>query len=192
MPKEPTYEDLDRLVRREVRCCVSALVSTLAKAAHGAIASPDHRNPYLDENISGVMYLADQAAELAAPILDYEEAAREHIFDLPRDEVVDYLESAGFAVYDDESDATLQEAMWQGIRPNASEFCAQHNVEPYDREVYEHWVVSNWLADKLAARGEKVDKDFAGLAVWARTTTGQSIACDSVIADIWRDLHKDD
>ena len=57
--------------------------------------------------------------------------------------------------------------------------------EPYEREVFEHWIVSKWLADQLAANGEKIDDDFAGMVVWARTTTGQDIALDRVICDIY-------
>ena len=50
--------------------------------------------------------------------------------------------------------------------------------------------MSDWLADKLIAMGEKVDKDFAGICVWARTTTGQAIYCDSVIQDLVADLDR--
>lgn len=60
--------------------------------------------------------------------------------------------------------------------------------EPYEWEVFEHWAVSSWLADKLEAQGEKVDRDFAGLNVWARTTTGQGIANDSCILAIAKEL----
>jgi len=60
--------------------------------------------------------------------------------------------------------------------------------EPYQREVYEHWIVSDWLADRLAEKGEKIDNDFAGMTVWARTTTGQGIASDSVIEAIHAEL----
>ncbi len=68
------------------------------------------------------------------------------------------------------------------------DFCLGEGLEPYAREVYEHWIVSDWLADLLAEKGEKVDKDFAGLTVWARTTTGQGIASDSVIEAIHAEL----
>jgi hypothetical protein len=44
-------------------------------------------------------------------------------------------------------------------------------------------------ADKLEAAGEKVDKDFAGLCIWARTTTGQTIYCDGVIERIYAETH---
>ena len=51
------------------------------------------------------------------------------------------------------------------------------------REIFEHWVVTRWMADTLRERGEVV-VDFMNLDVWARTTTGQSIALDGVIRDI--------
>lgn len=68
--------------------------------------------------------------------------------------------------------------------------CATTPRQTQSNEVFEHWIVSDWLAEKLAAKGEKVDTDFAGLTVWARTTTGQGIASDSVIQDIVADLNK--
>lgn len=56
-------------------------------------------------------------------------------------------------------------------------------------EAYEHWIVSNWLADRLEARGEMVSKDVYGLTVWGRAATGQAIFLDGVMADIYDDLH---
>ena len=60
------------------------------------------------------------------------------------------------------------------------------NLDPaeYAREVYEHWAVSTWLAEKLTANGETV-RDFGGLNIWLRTTTGQAISMDQVICDIY-------
>lgn len=66
----------------------------------------------------------------------------------------------------------------------AQEACEDAGIEPYEREIFEHWIISNWLADKLAEKGERVDKDFFGLVVWGRTTTGQAIYLDSVIEEI--------
>lgn len=68
------------------------------------------------------------------------------------------------------------------------ELCNEQDIEPYDREVFEHWAVTDWFADQLIKHGEKVDKDFAGLCVWARTTTGQAIAADYVLERIAADL----
>lgn len=52
-------------------------------------------------------------------------------------------------------------------------------------EAYEHWVVSDWLAGKLEAKGEMVLRDFLGLTIWGRTCTGQAISLDYVIEQIY-------
>ena len=55
-------------------------------------------------------------------------------------------------------------------------------------EALEHWVVSDWLADKLEAYGELITKDFLGLTIWGRTCSGQAIMLDYVISQICNDL----
>jgi hypothetical protein len=75
------------------------------------------------------------------------------------------------------------------VEDAARDACEIDDIEPHEREVYEHWIVSDWLADKLAEKGERVDKDFAGMTVWARTTTGQAISIDSVIEEITADVN---
>jgi len=51
-------------------------------------------------------------------------------------------------------------------------------------EVFEHWIISPWLAQRLCERGELVAKvwDFW---VWGRQCTGQAILLDSVVCDIY-------
>ena len=151
----------DDLVRREVFYCVSSLVHTLA-TNYGAGA-----------NLDALDALAEQAFELSAPLLDYEEAAAD----------------AGWKWSDDAHcfyHGDFDDCM------SAQEACDMSGIEPFEREVFEHWIVSDWLADKLEERGEKVDRDFAGMTVWARTTTGQAIAMDYVIEQIAADLNKPD
>lgn len=116
--------------------------------------------------------LCEQARELSYPLEDWEDAAREAGF-LETD-------SGITEPSDDDPDSwnTWQEA------------CEARDIEPHQREIYEHWIVSDWFADKLAEKGEKIDKDFAGLTVWGRTTTGQAIYMDSVVQDICRDLNE--
>lgn len=114
--------------------------------------------------------LCDQAYELSMPIEDFEEAAFQE----------------GWHGADKLADAPVLSdghVDWQAL-------CEENGIEPYCREVFEFWIVSDWLADKLIKHGEKVDKDFAGLTVWARTTTGQGIASDSVIEAIVSELNK--
>ena len=114
---------------------------------------------------------AEQAFDLAAPIPDYEEAALQHGWAYDRLQEV-------WVHPDVESPAVNQE-----------DACEQSGIEPHDREVFEHWIVSDWLADRLETRGEKVDRDFLGLVVWARTTTGQVICMDSILEAIANDVN---
>ncbi len=152
-------ERADRLVRNEVNVCLSSLVATLAGGVGAVRALPGWRHTgagSLDE-------LCNQAFELCSPVLDYEEAAMQ----------------AGW---------TLKDGGWS--HPvNAGEYekgaedllCDENSLEPYEYEIFEHWSVSQALHDDLAALGERVDNDFAGMCVWGRTTTGQGIAQDSII-----------
>jgi len=71
------------------------------------------------------------------------------------------------------------------------ELCEDEGIDAndYRPDVYEHWLVSNWLAGKLENHGEKVIRDFFGFnAVWCRTTTGQMISMDSVIWKIAEEM----
>lgn len=55
--------------------------------------------------------------------------------------------------------------------------------ESEPQEIYEWWLVSDWLADKLAERGHPVCRNYA-LGLWGRCTTGQAIALDHGIQEI--------
>ncbi|QIG74365.1 hypothetical protein EVC08_053 [Rhizobium phage RHph_N65] len=155
----------EQLVTREVHYCVSSLVSTLAKHDGQSLDLPSNDD---------LAQLTEQAFELALAIDDYEEAAIQEGWTRNAHNGM-FIAPVGsetrMADYDD----------WR-------ELCEDNDIEPYQREVFEHWIVSDWLADKLAEKGEKVDKDFAGMTVWARTTSGQGIAADSVIQAIAADL----
>lgn len=153
---------IKQMVQREVRCCVSSLVSTLAQGFGSKTP-----NAELDE-------LIEQAWELAAPIPDYEEAAIQSGWTVePRDKRVFVNAAANEMAWADPDGA----CGWEDL-------CAEFNLEPIECEVFEHWSVSSWLAEKLLEHGEKVDQDFAGMCVWARTTTGQGIGSDGVIERI--------
>lgn len=156
----------DQIVAQEVLCNLSWLVATLATGISG-IYEPGRGK-------SDLLELAEQAYELIAPIDDWEEAAFQ----------AGWTRNAhnGMFVAPAGSDIRLADyETWQ-------ELCEANDIEPYQREVYEHWAVTEWFADKLEAHSEKVDRDFAGLIVWARTTSGQSIAADYVLERIVRKL----
>ena len=66
----------------------------------------------------------------------------------------------------------------------------QYNLtddEAEAQEIYEWWIVSSWLLEKLEAHGEPVLKtDFGDW--WGRTCTGQAILLDSVIEEIFKEM----
>ena len=173
MTTETLEQTAERIVRQEVRLCLSYLVSTLAAGI--SIDAPGLHK--VSEQTRSLLELTEQAAELAAPVDDYEEAAiQEGWKEQPR-------EPDGQHIFKDTTDGqTWCAADWRTL-------CHDLDIKPYQRDVFEHWAVSDWLADKLIERGEKVDKDFAGLCVWARTTSGQMISMDSVIEAIAREIH---
>lgn len=60
---------------------------------------------------------------------------------------------------------------------------APNDPDAEPSEAYEHWLVSDWLADKLREKGEMVG-EVCGLMIWGRCTTGQVIYMDHVIQEI--------
>lgn len=61
------------------------------------------------------------------------------------------------------------------------------DLSPIYPEIYEWWIVSPFLAGKLAAYGQTVLDDGMN-RYWGRCTTGQAILLDRVISEICRDM----
>lgn len=152
-----------RLVEQEVHLCLSMLVSPLAQA--------------YGEAKGDLGELAEQAFELCCGVPDYEEAAIQAGWQL------DASTDKWWNPKDDDG------SRYVNGEHAFTRICEDHNLDPYEREIFEHWAVSKWLGEQLAAKGERVDFDFASLVVWGRTTTGQAIYCDRVIEEITEELH---
>ena len=73
-------------------------------------------------------------------------------------------------------------AGWEGV-------AEQEEIEPYQVDALEHYLVSPFLAERLTKNDEIINLDFYGLVLWGRTTSGQAIYCDSVIRRIALQLH---
>ena len=67
-----------------------------------------------------------------------------------------------------------------------SAFDANGWDRPDGSEIFEHWLVTGWLARHLREQGESVVDDVVGLTVWGRATTGQAIYADAVLQRIAR------
>lgn len=160
------------LVPREVMACVSQLVYDLSTCGYHSMVERTLNT------------LTDEAQELCYPVRDCEEAARAAGWttaDLTQDmKINEKLEG------DEEGQCASFEGSWE-------ELCDEYSIDTdeFDREVYEHWIVSDWLKERLEERGERVG-ELAGLTVWGRTTTGQAIYCDHVIRQIAIALHTDE
>lgn len=68
--------------------------------------------------------------------------------------------------------------------------CRDHDIDPDEDEVYEHWIVSNWLANKLKERGHTVG-EICGLTIWGRGCSGQAVALDRDIQQIALEIYRD-
>ena len=179
--QETIEQACERIVRQEVLCCVSGVVHTLA-SGYGTM----HRELQTNDPARVLLELTEKAFELQSPVLDWEEAASQNKWLCGGD-------GAGFwydgSVYESWKAALSDPASC--TYESAQELCEACDIEPYEWEVFEHWAVSQWLADALIAQGERVDTDFEGLCVWARTCTGQGIAQDSVIRRVVEKLRAD-
>lgn len=169
--------DVETMSRQNVYYCVSYLVSEMAK----------------DEKYQEDLW----------PVMgcdDWEEPGQWFIEnDMTLDQIkewfVDYASELKlvWAGHEYKSELELMRQRVSDTLESASEtLCDQFNIEPYQIEAYEHWIVSDWFADKLEAQGEMVLKDFHGLTIWGRTTTGQAIHMDSVICNIYNELNAGD
>lgn len=176
--QETIEQACERIVRQEVLCCVSGLVHTLASSLAngcGSLANSKTNGP----DLAG---LCEKAYELSCSVSDWEEAATQAGWTGP------HTDKYG-ATYFENATESSQNMTW--CAKDWESLCADFDIEPYEWEVFEHWAVTQWLADALIEQDERVDTDFEGLCVWARTTTGQGIAMDSVIRRIVEKLQAD-
>jgi hypothetical protein len=152
----------DQLVHNEIYCCLSGMVAELQRLG------PD------DDDVMELGYVDIGESERAEAISDGGYTIMQRLDDSW------YWGVNGLFSHDEYAGPfnTADEA--------AQDCIDSENLDPaeYQREVFEHWAVSNWLAEKLIANGETV-RDFGGLNIWLRTTTGQAISIDRVICDIY-------
>jgi len=79
----------------------------------------------------------------------------------------------------------IREKVWAMVttQEEFQKIVQDHNLDYDYDEVYEHYSISDWLARKLSDEGE-ITGEVAGLTVWGRCCTGQSMTLDSVIQEI--------
>ena len=152
------------LVSREVIYCVSSLIYTL------------NQEGKLDEEYWHLLESVDW---------DDAEAA------INQNNCLVQEEEDSWGVYDKDLEEYIIAPAHDTKQEAIEEYFSDRNwdLHEYNREVYEHWLVSSWLAEKLKEQGETVE-EFYSLTVWGRTTYGQAIHGDWVIQEIYNDLIK--
>lgn len=63
----------------------------------------------------------------------------------------------------------------------------QEEIESTPQEIYEWWIITEFLYNKLKARGEVVF-EWGNNYYWGRCTTGQAILLDGVISNICKEM----
>ena len=200
----PEYEDeLYSAFESEPDYEEAASENNWQQAADGTIYRVDNPQYYLSVNLDERGLLAVSVDRLIAPeqrgetIWSFDGTADEAVeldgsdtFD-PRnpDQLGDYLIEC--KIIEADADLSTDEDGNFEVADDWEEACTIDaiDVDDYRREVFEHWAVSGWLADKLEAKGEKIIRNlFDFNAVWCRTTTGQAISMDRVIEEIVAEL----
>lgn len=194
-----------QFVEREICYCVSLLISEMYKHIDQldgddqealmdlAVSSRDWQEPAEEEGwieIGDSQYVFKNGKTfIVYDSEDWERLCREHSISF--DEETDAKEAAEDAdwelvtdtFYNKETGDTDDAEDWE-------ELCNNNRIDPYEREAYEHWLVSGWGGEKLSQQGETV-RELTGLTVWARGTTGQMIAMDGVIQSICDEINRE-
>jgi len=104
--------------------------------------------------------------------------------DAARDEGVEVEERPDGFYYAASESVPSYEGPYDSEQEAWAAACDENGIEPYRDEAYEHWIVSDWLAMKLEAKGEMVADDLMGFTIWGRCATGQAIYLDYVMEQI--------
>jgi hypothetical protein len=150
-----------QIVDTHVRMQASAIINTLANAwlqedADQALAHFTPGKPRQDRKALSDLSL--RANEVADPFIDYETAARAAGWDV--------------APAENPNGASFVLGTAESFCHDWADLCASYEIEPAAPAVaLDHFVVTSWLADQLAAKGQVIHRDFAGLHLWTRAST---------------------
>jgi len=166
-----------KFVNCQVKCCVSSMVENILRMSnegYDALFSWDNlENLYID-NSKEIEKLQAEIGELEGKkVEEYDEnenlLKEETISEFTFERNLEKIENK----YSTEISDLLDEI---------EEF---EDEQDRPQEVFEWWIVSNRLIEKLKEKGEVVLEDRN---IWGRTCSGQAILLDSVITDICEDL----
>lgn len=158
-----------KFVEREIIHCASYMISELAKNAKFCDS----------ENLYDIMSQDDWETPIDWHIEN----------EMTQQETVDYIEENYPDYETDITDTGDTHLLMKCLEhyEDYQEFAQEYDIEPQQVEAYEHWIISNYLKDKLAEKGEMVG-NVLGFDIWGRTCSGQAILLDGVISAICEDM----
>lgn len=119
-----------------------------------------------------------------------EEEMSEDKFETYKEQIKERISDLEDFIYEYEASSDVDEDVLRTKR-NALDKYNEHlssldDVEQEQAEIYEYWLVSGWLCEKLREKGECV---ISSENIWCRCTMGQAILLDHVISDICNDMN---
>ncbi len=150
-------------VQREVLANVNSMVRyILGKSYYGETETPPFSHDDIENYYQYPKYIGDYA--------NFEGGTEDQ-----RQKEIERLREL---IADDDHDTEMRDTI-------ESEIDDIENLESEHREVYEWWMVSGYLFDKLKEKGEVV---IESEGIWGRRSTGQAVSLDHVISEICEDM----
>lgn len=188
MTAEELKERVDKVIQQEVYACQSSLVNDLIKGSYS-------RN----DDLCKAFDLTEEE-NVVNMYPDPEDWNREKLERWLDDEGIDFdderqglQETIAEAIEQAEADGELLDDGDQ-LDELELDYCNELKGLILENcsvaEIYEWWLVSDWLARRLKDQGEVVLNNNYG-TWWGRQCTGQAISMDPTIPDIVRSLWSD-
>lgn len=179
-------EYIKNRIPSELLACQTALVMDLLEEGHEGFSIDDIENMYPDPSEWTLAecrkYLDDIGVNHPSPDPWNK--------DMGRDQIVELLTDVGIQCYDHEDTDTLLTALIENIDDGTIGGLEDWREAVRDngeaQNVYEWWLVTEWLCEKLRERGEVVIDNGYG-HWWGRTCTGQSALVDPTFWDIFQE-----
>ena len=79
-------------------------------------------------------------------------------------------------------DAELSDSVFNTPEAACADAWQDYGDAPDDYiEAMQHWIISDWLAEKIQRVGGMAATDICGLAIWGRSECGQALDIDSTL-----------
>lgn len=168
-------------VGREIKACVSNLVEfVLNTGSNGDMMVNDA--PFTTDDIANMYFYPEHIGTYAKF-----KGGTEEEKDKETERLQDLISLHNDLMNDESGEETDNQGLEDINEKIQSEIEELENLNQESKEIYEWYVVSNYLGEKLEKKGEPTIND-GYTTYWGRTTSGQAILLDHVISEICSDM----